>query len=127
MGILHWIHRNLKLRNLQVMATFASLVANLAHRSALGFFSLYYPQSTGLVEASVALFVCDCDRCFSRERHSLTLFTTTWHITGLEWLGTFKRETAIIWPGSILLLATFDIQAHVKRHSGPGPEWSGPE
>ncbi|EFX88156.1 hypothetical protein DAPPUDRAFT_311751 [Daphnia pulex] len=37
-----------------VMATFASLVANLAHRSALGFFSLYYPQSTGLVEASVA-------------------------------------------------------------------------
>jgi ethanolaminephosphotransferase len=46
MGILHWIHSNLKLRTLQVMATFASLVANLAHRSALGFFSLYYPQST---------------------------------------------------------------------------------
>ncbi len=46
MGIFHWIHSNLKPRTLQVMATFASLCANLAHRSAFGFFSFYYPQST---------------------------------------------------------------------------------
>ncbi|EFX79080.1 hypothetical protein DAPPUDRAFT_305035 [Daphnia pulex] len=82
MGILHWIHRNLKLRNLQVMATFASLVANLAHRSALGFFSLYYPQSTGLVEASVAYLSVIAIGVFSHERSS-TLITMWTVLTSL--------------------------------------------
>ncbi|XP_046445872.1 GPI ethanolamine phosphate transferase 2-like isoform X2 [Daphnia pulex] len=82
MGILHWIHSNLKLRTLQVMATFASLVANLSHRSALGFFSLYYPQSTGLVEASVAYLSVIVIGVFSRERSS-TLITMWTVLTSL--------------------------------------------
>lgn len=52
MGILHWIHSNLKFRTLQVMATFASLVANVSHRSAFDFFILLLSS----VNVSVGIF-----------------------------------------------------------------------
>lgn len=52
-GIFYWIQSNLKLSQLQIMATAVGLAANLGHRAALGLFGIYYPHSTYAISNNV--------------------------------------------------------------------------